>query len=177
MNRRYVVLDRDGTIIVERNYLSKPEQIELLPGAAAGMRRLIAHGYRLLVVTNQSGIGRGYFDLAALDAIHERFRSMLAAEGVSVDGIYFCPHTPADACTCRKPETGMLLQAAADFGFRLADCVVVGDKPCDIDMGRAVGATTFLVRSGYGAQHEVEGTNADHVVDDLNSVADILTAS
>lgn len=177
MSRRFAVLDRDGTIIHERNYLSDPAQVELLPGATQGLRRLAELGYGLVVVTNQSGVGRKYFDIATVDAVHGRLRELLAAEGVRLDAIYVCPHTPADECECRKPRPGLLHQAAKELGFAPADCIVIGDKACDVDLGRAVGARTFLVRTGYGAKEEAAGTAADYVVDDLAAVAVMLAAT
>src|SRR5271166_4576848 len=109
---RFVALDRDGTIIVERQYLSDPEAVELLPGAAAGLRTMRNLGLGLVVVTNQSAVGRGYFDLARLDEIHGRLRELLAGEDVTIDGIYVCPHTPEDGCRCRKPLPILLKRAA-----------------------------------------------------------------
>jgi D-glycero-D-manno-heptose 1,7-bisphosphate phosphatase len=174
-DRLVVVLDRDGTINVERHYLSDPDQIELLPGAAAGLRRLRDLGALLVVVTNQSGVGRGYFDEARLAAIHERLAALLAAEGVTLDAFYHCPHVPEDGCDCRKPEPGMIRKAAAEWAFDPSSAFVVGDKPCDVDLGRSVGAQTLLVRTGYGARHEEAGdTNPDHVVNDLAHAADVI---
>jgi histidinol-phosphate phosphatase family protein len=95
----------------------------------------------LVVVTNQSGIGRGYYDLDALAAVHRRFEQLLQDAGVSLSGIYFCPHAPDHGCACRKPKTGLAEQAAADLGLKLGDSVVVGDKASDIHLGRAVGAS------------------------------------
>ncbi len=152
--RRYVLLDRDGTVIVERNYLSDPSQVELIPGAAEGLRSLSRMGLGLLIVTNQSGIGRGYFDDARLAEIHGRMCGMLADEGVVLDGIYVCPHTPEEGCDCRKPRTGLISQAAARHGFEPAEAFVIGDKACDIELGQRIGACTLLVRTGYGAQYE-----------------------
>jgi D-glycero-D-manno-heptose 1,7-bisphosphate phosphatase len=173
VSRRFVVLDRDGTIIAERHYLSDPEQVELLPGAAEGLRRMAALGLGLIVVTNQSGVARGYFDLARVEEVHQRLRSLLAAEQVALDGIYVCPHGPDADCACRKPRPGLLLEAAAEFNFDPRACFVIGDKPCDIELGQAVGATTILVRTGYGAEYESAGTlQADHVVDDLVAAAE-----
>ncbi len=173
MSRRFVVLDRDGTIIAERHYLSDPEQVELLPGAAEGLRRMAALGLGLIVVTNQSGVARGYFDLERVAEVHQRLRTMLAAEQVELDGIYVCPHGPDADCACRKPRPGLLLEAAERFQFAPRTCFVIGDKPCDIELGQAVGATTILVRTGYGAEYEAAGTlQADHVVDDLVAAAE-----
>jgi D-glycero-D-manno-heptose 1,7-bisphosphate phosphatase len=170
---RFVILDRDGTINAEGEYVSSPEQVELLPGATAGLRAMRALGLGLIVVTNQSAVGRGYFDLARLEEIHRHLRKLLALDGVELDGIYICPHTPADGCDCRKPRPGLLQRAAAERGFAPADCFVIGDRPCDIDLGRAVGATTILVRTGYGAEHEAAQTAAaDFVADDLCQAAE-----
>jgi D-glycero-D-manno-heptose 1,7-bisphosphate phosphatase len=173
MTRRFALLDRDGTLIVERHYLASPDGVELLPGAVEGLRRLAEIGLGLVVVTNQSGLGRGYFDRATLDAIHERLRNVLARGGVTLDGIYVCPHTPEHGCSCRKPRPGLVRQAAADLGFDPAEAFVLGDKACDVDLGRAVGATTILVRTGYGDRMPADVRNrADHVTDDLREAAD-----
>lgn len=173
---QYVVLDRDGTLIYERHYLSEVDQVELLPGAIEGLRQFVAMGLQLVVVTNQSGISRGYFDEERLGQIHQRLRSLLAAEGITLAGIYHCPHHPDDGCHCRKPAPGMLQQAALDLDFELSQCIVIGDKPCDIALGQAVGATTVLVRTGYGAEVATQGTaQPDYVVQDLRAAADTLT--
>ncbi len=174
--RRFVLIDRDGTLNVEKNYLSDPAQLELVPGAAAAIRRLNRAGYGICVVTNQSGIARGYFSLDRVAEIHARLAELLAAEGAAVDGVYICPHGPDDDCTCRKPLPGMIEQAAADHGFDPALAVVVGDKEADIGLGKAVGATTILVRTGYGRQVEAAGSAADYVVDDLPAAIDLICA-
>ncbi len=174
-SRRFAVLDRDGTIIRERVYLADPEQVELLPGAAVGMRTLAELGLGLIVVTNQSGLARGYFDTACLESIHHRMSEMLAAEGVSLDGIYVCPHLPDDGCACRKPSTGLLLRAAAEHRFAPAECFIMGDKACDVELGRAADATTFLVRTGYGVELAAAGyALADYTVDDLSQAARVV---
>ncbi|HET7537565.1 MAG TPA: HAD family hydrolase [Candidatus Didemnitutus sp.] len=175
MSRRYVMLDRDGTLIVERHYLSDPAQVELLPGAAAGLRELQELGLGLIVVTNQSGVGRGYFTRTRLDEIHRRMTDLLAAEGVTLDGTYVCPHTPEDNCSCRKPQPGLVTTAAAELGFDPTQGFMIGDKPCDVELGQAVGAPTFLVRTGYGAKHEADASlRPDHVVDDIPAAAGII---
>jgi histidinol-phosphate phosphatase family protein len=166
--RRFVVLDRDGTIIEECEYLSDPGQIKLIPGAAAALRELQQMGFGLVVITNQSGVGRGFFDQAQLQRIHERLKQLLEKEGVHLDGLYVCPHKPDDDCFCRKPKLGLMQKASEELGFRIDKSLVVGDKPCDIDMGHLAGAITFLVRTGYGAQIAAEqNVAADYIVDDL----------
>ena len=173
-DRRWVVLDRDGTIIQERHYLSEPGQVELIPGVAKGLRQLEEMGLGLVVITNQSGIGRGYFDRARLELIHQRLGQLLEAEGVYMDGIYFCPHIPEDDCLCRKPKTGLLELAAKELNFDPRDCLVVGDKASDIKMGQRVGATTMLVRTGYGTQVYQDGASTpDYVVGGLLEAAQV----
>jgi D-glycero-D-manno-heptose 1,7-bisphosphate phosphatase len=172
--RRFVLLDRDGTLIVERNYLARIEDVELLPAAAQGLRLLNQLGLGLAVLTNQSGIGRGYFDRATVDAIHSRLTAMLAHEGVALAGIYVCPHTPDDGCACRKPQRGLAQRAEAELHFDPSASFVLGDKACDIELGRRLGATTFLVRTGYGALAEREGLQADYVVDDVLAAAHVI---
>lgn len=172
---RFVILDRDGTLIVERHYLSDPDQVELIEGATSGLQQLSEMGLGLVVLTNQSGLGRGYFDQARLNRIHYRLRGLLRAAGVYLDGIYVCPHTPDDGCLCRKPKPGLLELAAKELGFDPLRSFVIGDKACDIELGQRVGATTFLVRTGYGAQVATEGIGiADYVVDDLGDAARVI---
>ena len=148
--RRFVLLDRDGTINVERRYLSDPDQVELLAGALRGLARMTALGLGLAVVTNQSGVSRGLFDRGRLDQIHERLKSLLATGGVALDGLFVCPHHPDDGCPCRKPKPGLVLQAAAELDFSPAETFVIGDKECDLELGHRVGAFTILVTTGYG---------------------------
>lgn len=173
--RRFVVLDRDGTIIVERGYLADPDQVQLIAGVGAGLRRLRSLGLGLAVITNQSAIGRKFFDHARLEQIHRRLAELLAAEGVELDAVYVCPHTPDDGCQCRKPLPGLLERASREQRFDPAQSFVIGDKPCDVELGRRCGATTFLVRTGYGAEHAAAGTLApDYVVDDVAGAARVI---
>jgi D-glycero-D-manno-heptose 1,7-bisphosphate phosphatase len=169
--RRFVLLDRDGTLNVERHYLSHPDEVQLLPGAIEGLKALRQLELGLVVVTNQSGLSRGYFDLRTLNAVHERLRQLLRAEGVELDGVFHCPHAPEHGCDCRKPAPGLAELAASRLGFDLADAFVIGDKACDVELGRRVGATTLLVRTGYGADYPGDATPPDFVVDDLVDAA------
>lgn len=169
--RRYVLLDRDGTIIVEKHYLATVEGIELLPGAVEGLRALGQAGYGLAVVTNQSGVARGKLTLETLGAIHDEIGRRLEREGVHLEAFYYCPHGPAEGCSCRKPKTGLVLRAAGELGFAPADAIVIGDKPADVELGRNCGARTVLVRTGYGRETEAAGSAADFVADDLAEAA------
>lgn len=172
---RLVLIDRDGTINVERHYLSSPDQIELFSESAEAIKLLKDLGLPVVVVTNQSAIGRGYFDEARLEEIHERLHQVLKDAGASVDSVYFCPHTPDDLCECRKPLTEMANKAARDFGAELSKSFVIGDNVCDIELGKNIGATTFLVRTGYGKRTETEKlTEPDYVVENLLEAANLI---
>ncbi|HEX3148723.1 MAG TPA: HAD family hydrolase [Gemmataceae bacterium] len=171
---RLVLIDRDGTINVERHYLSSPEELLLLPGATSGIRRLNQLGLSVVIVTNQSAIGRGMFGPDRLKTIHDRLCDMLAEGGAKLAGIYVCPHRPDEGCGCRKPLPGMARQAAADFGANLAAAFVIGDKPCDIELGRSIGAATILVRTGYGGRADGLVAKPDFVADDLDAAAQLI---
>lgn len=171
--KRYVLLDRDGTLIVDRHYLANPDGVELLPGVAAGLRQLRDLDFGLIVTTNQSGIARGYFNAATLAQIHERMRAMLAAEGVMLDGLYYCPHADEDQCSCRKPKPGMAEQAAQDHGFGLAETFVIGDREPDVGLARAIGVPCVIVRTGGGADLErSDRPKPDYFADDMVAAAE-----
>lgn len=170
--RRFVLLDRDGTIIVEKNYLSNPDHVELIPGAVKALKEFKKLGLGLVIITNQSGIGRKYFDLDALSKIHRKLTDLLFKGGVVLDDIYFCPHIPEDNCNCRKPKLGLIKKAAKEHNFDPKKCFVIGDKAIDVKLGQKMGATTFLVRTGYGAEIEKENlVKPDFIVDDLFQTA------
>lgn len=152
---RAVFLDRDGVLIEDTGYPDDPETIVLLPGAAEGLRRLRAAGWRLVVASNQSGIARGRFDLATLERIHDRLRELLRAEGVELDALYYCPHHPKAGrapfnvrCDHRKPEPGMLRSAAARLGLQLDECWMVGDKESDVSAGHEAGCRAVRIGEG-----------------------------
>ncbi len=174
-SRRFVLLDRDGTLNAERHYLASPDGLELLPNTLNGLHRLMELGLGLAVLTNQSGIRRGHFDWATLDAIHHRLGELLRQGGVVLDGIYVCPHVDEDGCDCRKPRPGLARQAAVELGFDPRKAFVIGDKPCDVELGRRVGATTFLVRTGYGEIHAGVPDPADFVVADVAEAAEVIS--
>jgi D-glycero-D-manno-heptose 1,7-bisphosphate phosphatase len=171
--RRFVLFDRDGTLIVEKDYLSDPRDVELIPGAGAALQKLQQANWGLALVTNQSGIARGYFDVQRLTQVHDRLAQLLADFGVRLDGIYICPHGPDDGCDCRKPLPGLVEQARAVHGFDPRESWVVGDKDTDVRLAHAVGARSILVRTGYGRAHEAL-TDADFVVDNLLEAATLI---
>lgn len=174
--KRLILLDRDGTVNVERHYLSTPGEVALCPNAADGIRRMRELGFVVAVVSNQSGLARGYFTEATLTEIHQRLASLLAEQGADVDAFFFCPHHPDDRCDCRKPMPGMALRAATQFGADLGQSYVIGDKACDIALGRAVGATPILVRTGYGASEYERISPRPIVVDDLLAAAKLIAS-
>jgi D-glycero-D-manno-heptose 1,7-bisphosphate phosphatase len=155
--RAAVFLDRDGTINVEKNYLHKIEDFEFIPGAPQAIKRLKDAGFLVVVVSNQAGVARGYFDEAAVRALHEHIQAELAFYGTSVDAFYFCPHHPEEgvgaykvSCNCRKGEPGMLLQAAEEHKIDLGRSYMVGDKLADTQAGLKAGCRPFMVMTGYG---------------------------
>jgi D-glycero-D-manno-heptose 1,7-bisphosphate phosphatase len=147
---RAVFFDRDGTLMEEAHYCGDPAQVKVYPGVPDALRKLKEAGFRTFVVTNQSGIGRGLITEAQYRAVEAEFGRQIG-EGL-LDASYFCPDAPDIPSTRRKPEPGMLLEAAADFGIDLAGSYVIGDKSADIECGRRAGASTILVRTGYGVE-------------------------
>ena len=175
MRKRYVILDRDGTIIEDKHYLSDPDQVELLQHSVPGLKRIVSLGFGLLIVTNQSGVGRGYYTEEQVHEVNNRLIEMLGEEGIWVDAIRYCPHIPEDNCECRKPHPGLVENAAIELGFDPAESIVIGDKRCDIDMAKAVGGCSILVRTGYGSEHErLDGVEPDWIADDLAAAAAII---
>jgi D-glycero-D-manno-heptose 1,7-bisphosphate phosphatase len=177
-----VFLDRDGTLNEEVEYLSEPGQIRWLSGTLEALRELKQAGFKLVVVTNQAGIARGYFTERRLHEIHETMARELAGAGAKIDAFYFCPHHPAEGlgdyrrdCDCRKPRPGLLERAARELKLDLASSFMVGDKRIDLEAGRAAGCRSILVRTGYGAQFEQtagpQGLPADFIADDILDAA------
>ena len=152
MSRRFVLLDRDGTLIVEKHYLSDPQQVELIPGAAAGLRRLQQLGCGLIVVTNQSGVGRGYFTMADVEKVHEHIGGLLAQCGVRFDRIFVAPEAPDQPSHGRKPSPQFLFDARDQLNLNLGASYMIGDKLIDLECGWNAGLKkAILVRTGYGA--------------------------
>lgn len=166
-----VFLDRDGTLIREGAYISRPEQVQLYPSAVQALKRLRSAGLFLILVTNQSGIARGYFRLNQLKAIHRKLVQLLKSKGIRLDGIYYCSHHPKDRCSCRKPAPGMLKKAARDHHLDLKRSYVVGDRFSDILLARRVGAISLLVLTGAGRK-ERRLVKADHVTQNMASAAE-----
>jgi D-glycero-D-manno-heptose 1,7-bisphosphate phosphatase len=176
-----VFVDRDGTIIEEVGYLDRPERVELYPWSIDAIRALNRADVRVVLVSNQSGVARGFFTEAVVDQVHRRMADLLAAGGAHIDAYYYCPHHPdgtlaeySRPCDCRKPAPGLVERAARDLGLDVARSFVVGDTRRDVGLARAVGARAILVRTGGGAIEETRlspALNADVVVDNLAAAA------
>jgi D-glycero-D-manno-heptose 1,7-bisphosphate phosphatase len=187
MSRPALFLDRDGTINVETGYPRDFAEIQIYPGSFAAIRAARAAGFAVVVVTNQSGVGRGYLDEAALNELHRRLAAALAAGGAPVEAIYYCPHHERAglgpykiACDCRKPAPGLALRAARDLDLDLSASYMVGDKVEDVRFGLAAGATPVLVRTGYGRDSEARlaglGVRPAHVADGIREAVDWILA-
>jgi D-glycero-D-manno-heptose 1,7-bisphosphate phosphatase len=176
-----VFIDRDGTLIEEVGYLDRPERVELYPWSIDAIRVLNRRGLPVVLVSNQSGVARGFFAMSVVDAVHERLADLLAAGGARIDAYYYCPHHPdgkvrefARACDCRKPARGLVDRAVTEFGIDPSRSFTVGDRWLDVALARSVGGRGILVRTGYGAREEErpQGTLvADAVVNNLIEAA------
>ncbi|MBI4560632.1 MAG: HAD family hydrolase [Candidatus Rokubacteria bacterium] len=174
-----VFIDRDGTLSEEVGYVNHPKRLRLLAGSAEAVRLLNRAGLRAVVITNQSGVARGYFSEEVLHAVNAELVAQLKAQGAFLDGLYVCPHHPREGkppyrarCDCRKPKPGLLLRAAGELGLDLAASYMVGDKISDVAVGRRAGAASILVLTGYGlGEWEYRRPHGrwepDHVAEDL----------
>jgi D-glycero-D-manno-heptose 1,7-bisphosphate phosphatase len=169
---RAVFLDRDGTIMEDSNYVGDVERVILIPSAVAALKRLRDAGYKLFVITNQSGVGRGYFTREAVEQIHTHLDEQFGKSNVKFDRYYVCPHHPEDNCDCRKPKPKLLLEAAREYELDMARCFMIGDRASDIGAGANAGVKTILVLTGAGretlAKNEVK---PDHVAEDIAGAA------
>ncbi len=172
---RHAFLDRDGTIIREEHYLRDPARVALETGAAEGLRRLARAGFRLVVVSNQSGIGRGLLTEADVSAVNARLTDLLLAEGITLASWHHCPHAPDNECNCRKPAPGLLLEAHGLCPVDWERSVIVGDKPSDVKAGLALGMSGTLVTTGQGRRHVSWARRSDvPVVASLTALAERL---
>lgn len=176
-----VFLDRDGTLNIDSGYLKSPDALTVLPGVGAALAKLKQAGARLIVVTNQSGLGRGYFTSKDLEAIHHKLRLVLADDGVTLDGLYFCPHHPDDQCNCRKPARGMIDRALTELQVDLSRAYLIGDSARDVELARKVGVQGILVMTGPSGAEALADLTArdlspDHVAEDLTRAVDWIVA-
>ena len=162
--------------MVDVKYCNNPDLVQLLPGAAEGLRSLKSAGYKIVVVTNQSGLGRGYFDNETLERVHDRLRSELRKNGADYDALYYCPHIPEDDCDCRKPKPGLFLKAASELKIDLASSYTIGDRDLDVLAGKTAGTRTILVSSS-SKRSESELSAPDFVVENLREAAKIIVSN
>ncbi|MCP4365048.1 MAG: HAD family hydrolase [Planctomycetes bacterium] len=180
MSKRAVFLDRDGTIVRGVEYLRTPEELELLPNAARAIKRFNEDGYLTIIITNQSGVARGFLTEETLAEIHKRLLGMLSEEGARIDAIYYCPHLAEGTveaysidCQCRKPRAGMLQRAATEHDIDLSTSTMIGDTPADVMAGKAAGCRTVLVQThGYDFDMPEE---PDHTAKDLLAAVALVT--
>jgi D-glycero-D-manno-heptose 1,7-bisphosphate phosphatase len=167
-HNKAVFLDRDGTIMKDASHVGQVDQVVLIPKAVQSLKRLQEAGYKLFVITNQSGVGRGYFTHEAVESIHTHLNERFNEVGVRLERYYVCPHHPEDHCDCRKPKPKFLLEAAQEYGLDLSRCFMIGDRASDIQAGLNAGTKTILVLTGVGhetlARQEIK---PDHVAADL----------
>jgi D,D-heptose 1,7-bisphosphate phosphatase len=172
--RAAVFLDRDGTVIVDVGYPRDPRQVQLIAGAGSALRTLQQEGFTLVLVSNQSGIGRGWVKPDEAEQVHAQVVASLEGEGVHLDGAYYCPHAPEAGCACRKPSPGMLLRAAQELDLDLSRSFMVGDRASDIEAGKQAGCRGILLRPDSLAQ---EGSAiADMVVPDWRGVVSYIVS-
>ncbi|MBC7436111.1 MAG: D-glycero-beta-D-manno-heptose 1,7-bisphosphate 7-phosphatase [Bdellovibrionales bacterium] len=177
---KLVILDRDGTINEDSDeFVKSPEEWTPLPGALDAIARLNHAGWHVVIASNQSGLGRGLFDVASLNAIHAKMHKALAAAGGRVDAVFYCPHVPEDGCRCRKPLPGLFEQIGERYGIDLKGVPAVGDSTRDLQAAGAVGCDTHLVLTGKGVQYRGQGVPPDcppatHVHEDLAAFASML---
>ena len=176
-----VFLDRDGTLNKDPGYLNNPDAVRLLPGVGPAIARLNAAGLKTVVVSNQSGVGRGLIEPDALEAIHHRMRQLLAEDGARLDGIYVCLHRPEEGCACRKPAPGLVVRACEELGVSAKGSWVVGDKATDVELARNVGATGVFVASGAHPEEErakmsASGLTPDYEARDLGEAVEWILA-
>ncbi|HPZ07140.1 MAG TPA: D-glycero-beta-D-manno-heptose 1,7-bisphosphate 7-phosphatase [Candidatus Eremiobacteraeota bacterium] len=169
-----VFLDRDGTINPDKNYLYRIEDWEFIPGSVEGMKLLFDKDYKLVIVTNQAGIGKGYYRKEDMEKLHNYVISLLKEKNIEIAGIYFCPHDPAENCNCRKPGTAMTEQSIRELNINISESYCVGDKTCDIKMGKDTGCKTILVKTGKGGQDGEYKVEPDFIVEDLLEAAKLI---
>ena len=176
MKRKAFFLDRDGVVVKQVHYLCEPEKTELEKNVVSAIRKLRQKGYMVIVVTNQSGVARGKFTMKEVEAVHRKIDELLAAENEKIDAYYICPHHPEydGKCSCRKPEPGLILQAASEHNIDVSASVMVGDKLSDVKCGENAGAGhSLLIATGYGSG-ERQKTEAENVlfVNDLEEAVE-----
>ncbi len=169
-----VFLDRDGVINEEVNYLSKVKEFKFIKNVIEALKLLSKTGFKIIIITNQSGINRGYFTVEDLKRIHEYMLKEFKKESIRIDKIYVCPHRPDENCNCRKPKTGLLIKASEDFNINISKSYFIGDKTVDIETGKNANCKTILVKTGYGGSDNNYKVKPDFIEDDLIEAVKVI---
>ncbi|MBI5681868.1 MAG: D-glycero-beta-D-manno-heptose 1,7-bisphosphate 7-phosphatase [Deltaproteobacteria bacterium] len=173
LNSFAVFLDRDGTINEDSGYIDSPDRLVIIDGAPSAIKKLNSEGFKVVVISNQSGVGRGYFSKEIADSINKKLEDTLKQEDVHLDGIYYCPHHPDDNCKCRKPRTGLLEIAGEELGIDISKSYVVGDKVSDIELALNAGCKGVLVLTGFGKEHKkIIKTKPSYIANDLKDAVE-----
>ena len=177
MKNKAVFIDRDGTINVDVHYLNNPKEFEMYPGVGEGVKKLKDNGFKIIIITNQSGIARGYFTEEVLSKIHERMEIEFNVFDVKLDGIYYCPHHPDDNCDCRKPQIGLFEKAIIEHDIDVDKSYMIGDKLLDIDAGKKVGVETILALEPHNRDEMMSiknewKYNPDYISDDFIDIVE-----
>lgn len=172
-----VFIDRDGVINQDLGkYVTKPEEFFLLDGVLEALKKLNKSGYKMIIITNQGGIGKGLYSEKDVEEIHKKMYGLLGIEGIKIDGIYYCPHHPKESCDCRKPRLGMVIKAIKEHNIDPKKSFFIGDKTSDVKAGKDAGCRTFLVKTGYAGHDKIYDVKPDFVVSDiLEAVNTILS--
>jgi histidinol-phosphate phosphatase family protein len=168
-----IFLDRDGVIIEDKSYMNKIEQIEFISGSLEGLKK-IPKRFLKIIVSNQSGVGRGYFTPKVMEEVNSFFLQKLKENEIHIDKVYICPHSPEEECHCRKPEIGLFEQAQRDFNLDLKNCFLIGDRTSDIKAGENAGCKTILVKTGYGGKDSLYLVKPDFEAENLKEAIEII---
>ncbi len=168
-----VFFDRDGTICKDLGYIDSEDKIVVIRGAGEAIRKLNEAGFKVVIITTQSGVARGYFTIETLQRVNKRLTEILKKDGAQIDGIYFCPHHPDENCECRKPKPGLILKAKRKFNLNLKNSWVVGDKKEDIELGKNAGSKSILVLTGYGKETKKK-VKPDYTVSNIKEAVKII---
>jgi D-glycero-D-manno-heptose 1,7-bisphosphate phosphatase len=172
MRNRAVFVDRDGTINANIGYINDPKNLKIYPSVAKGIKILKENGFKIIVITNQSGITRGFFSEGILEKIHQKMRNELSKKGASIDAIYYCPHHPDDGCNCRKPNIGLFKKAIKELNIDVKHSFIIGDRMLDVEAGYKIGCKTILVpENKEKVEKEMRESNIepDYICDDFYS--------
>ncbi|ADN36154.1 D,D-heptose 1,7-bisphosphate phosphatase [Methanolacinia petrolearia DSM 11571] len=182
MKNKAVFIDRDGTINVDVHYLDNPDNFKMYLGVGEGLKKLQDNGFKLIVITNQSGIARGYFSEETLLNIHQKMKEDLLEYGVILDDIYYCPHHPDDKCNCRKPNTGLFERAIERHSINIKESFMLGDKILDVGAGKKIGVKTILIPEPHAREELLNQklnweNSPDYIADNFSEAVEIILTS